>query len=90
MSPKTFARSATAIPLTRLWHPCRKFSNLTEECQYHTRNGWPFLFLNGAAVKFGDRALDCFNGTVLVYRLDVHGDNLAGIHVQKNLSEVGR
>lgn len=36
-----------------------------------------------ATVEFGNRALDRFDGAVLVYRLDVHGDDLAGIHVQK-------
>ena len=41
------------------------------------------LLLNLASIKFSNRALDRFNGAVLVNALNVHGDNLAGIHIQK-------
>ena len=45
-------------------------------------------FLNLTSVQFRDGALDRFDGAVLVYRLDVHGNNLAGIHVQKVLQQL--
>lgn len=52
------------------------------------------LLLDFATVEFGDRLFDSLDGTILVYRLDVHGDDLAGIHVQKVfqklVAEVGR
>ena len=42
-----------------------------------------FLFLNFTAVKLCDCPLDTFDSGGLVYRLDVHGNNLAGLHIQK-------
>ena len=43
---------------------------------------WAHL-LNLASVQFRDGALDRLDGTVLIDTLDVHGNDLAGIHVQK-------
>ena len=40
------------------------------------------------AIQFRDGALDRLDGTVLVNGLDVHGDDLAGIHVQKILQKL--
>ena len=47
-----------------------------------------FLFLNGTAIQFRDGALHRLDGTVLVNGLDVHGDDLAGIHIQKVLQKL--
>ena len=47
-----------------------------------------FLLLDFAAVEFGDGVLDGFDGLVLVNGLDVHGNDLAGIHVQKILQQL--
>ena len=47
-----------------------------------------FLLFDLAAVEFGDGVLDGFDGLVLVNRLDVHGNDLAGIHVQKILQQL--
>ena len=47
-----------------------------------------FLLLDLAAIQFRDGALDRLNGLVLVNGLDVHGDDLAGIHVQKVLQKL--
>lgn len=47
-----------------------------------------FLLLDLAAIQFRDGALDRLNGLVLVNGLDVHGDDLAGIHVQKILQKL--
>ena len=47
-----------------------------------------FLFLDLAAVQFRDGALHRLDGTVLVNRLDVHGDDLGRIHVQKILQKL--
>ena len=47
-----------------------------------------FLFLNLTSVQFRDGALDRLNGAVLVYALDVHGDDLRRIHVQKVLQKL--
>ena len=47
-----------------------------------------FLLLDLAAIQFRDGALDHLNGLVLVNGLDVHGDDLAGIHVQKILQKL--
>ena len=47
-----------------------------------------FLFLNFRSIEFGDGALDRLDGLVLIQRLNVHGDNLAGIHLQKVLQEL--
>ncbi len=47
-----------------------------------------FLFLDVAAVQFGDGALDRLDGTILIDALNVHGDDLAGIHVQKILQKL--
>ena len=46
------------------------------------------LLLDLAAIQFRDGALHGLNGTVLVNRLNVHGDDLAGIHVQKILQQL--
>ena len=47
-----------------------------------------FLLLNLAAVKLGNGVLDLLDGSGLVYRLDVHGDDLAGLHIQKILQKL--
>ena len=47
-----------------------------------------FLLLDLAAVQFRDGALHGLNGTVLVNRLNVHGDDLGRIHVQKILQKL--
>ena len=47
-----------------------------------------FLFLDLTSVQFRDGALHRLDGTVLVNGLDVHGDDLAGIHVQKVLQKL--
>ena len=47
-----------------------------------------FLFLNLRSIEFGDGTLDRLDGLVLVHRLDVHGDDLAGIHLQKVLQQL--
>lgn len=47
-----------------------------------------FLLLNLGPIEFGNGVLDGFDGLVLVNGLDVHGDNLAGIHVQKILQQL--
>ena len=47
-----------------------------------------FLLLDLAAVQFRDGALHRLDGTVLVNGLDVHGNDLAGIHVQKILQKL--
>ena len=46
------------------------------------------LFLDLAAIQFRDGALHRLDGTVLVNGLDVHGDDLAGIHIQKILQQL--
>ena len=43
---------------------------------------WAHL-LDRVTVQLGDGALDRFDGLVLVHRVDVHGDDLAGFHSQK-------
>ena len=48
---------------------------------------WAHL-LDLAAVQFRDGALHRLDGTVLVNGLDVHGNDLAGIHVQKILQKL--
>ena len=47
-----------------------------------------FLLLDLAAVQFRDGVLDGFNCLVLVNGLDMHGNDLAGIHVQKILQQL--
>jgi len=47
-----------------------------------------FLLLDLAAVQFRDGALHRLNGTILVNGLDVHGNDLGRIHVQKILQEL--
>ena len=47
-----------------------------------------FLLLNLTAIQFRDGALDGLDGTVLIDTLNVHGDDLAGIHVQKVLQKL--
>ena len=53
-----------------------------------------FLFLDGVSIQFRDGALHRLDGLVLVHRVDVHGDDLAGLHAeevfQKLVAEVGR
>src|SRR5699024_11831021 len=53
-----------------------------------------FLFFDRVAVQLGDGPLDRLDGLVLVYRVNVHGDDLAGFHAQKVfqqlVAEVGR
>ena len=46
------------------------------------------LFFDFAAVQFGNGVLDGFDGLVLVNGLDVHGNDLAGVHVQKVLQQL--
>src|SRR5699024_3376157 len=45
-------------------------------------------FLVGVAVQLGDGALDRLDGLVLVHRVDVHSDDLAGFHTQKILEQL--
>ena len=47
-----------------------------------------FLLLDLAAIQFRDGALHRLDGTVLVNGLDVHGDDLGRIHVQKVLQKL--
>ena len=46
------------------------------------------LLLDLATIQFRDGALDRLNGLVLVNGLDVHGDDLGRIHVQKILQKL--
>ena len=46
------------------------------------------LLFDFAAVEFGNGVFDGFDGLVLVNGLDVHGNDLAGIHVQKILQQL--
>lgn len=48
---------------------------------------WAHL-LDFAAIQFRDGALDGLDGTVLIDTLDVHGNDLRGIHVQKILQKL--
>ena len=45
-------------------------------------------FLDLAAIQFGDGALDRLDSTVLIDTLNVHGDDLGRIHVQKILQQL--
>ena len=47
-----------------------------------------FLLLDLGPIEFGNGVLDGFDGLVLVNGLDVHGNDLAGIHVQKILQQL--
>ena len=47
-----------------------------------------FLLLDLAAVQFRDGALHRLNGTILVNGLDVHGNDLGRIHIQKILQKL--
>ena len=47
-----------------------------------------FLLLNLAAIQLRDGVLDLLDGLVLIDGLDVHGHDLAGIHVQKVLQQL--
>jgi len=47
-----------------------------------------FLLLDLAAIQFGDGALDRLDSTVLIDTLNVHGDDLGRIHVQKILQKL--
>ena len=47
-----------------------------------------FLLLDLRSIEFGDGALDGLNGTILIDTLDVHGNDLRGIHVQKILQKL--
>src|SRR5699024_10593817 len=51
-------------------------------------------FFDFRSIEFRDGALDRLDGLVLVYRVDVHSDDLAGFYAQKVLeqlvAEVGR
>ena len=53
-----------------------------------------FLLLNFAAVQFRNGVLDGLDGLVLIHALDMHGNNLTGLHFQEVLqhlvTEVGR
>ena len=44
-----------------------------------------FLLLNFAAIQLRDGVLDLLDGLVLIDRLDVHGHDFTGIHIQKIL-----
>ena len=46
------------------------------------------LLLDLAAIQFRDGALDGLDGTVLIDTLNVHGDDLGRIHVQKILQKL--
>jgi len=46
------------------------------------------LFLDLAAIQFGDGALDRLDGLVLVNGLDVHRNDLGRIHIQKVLQKL--
>ena len=46
------------------------------------------LFLDLAAIQFRDGALDGLDGTVLIDTLNVHGDDLGRIHIQKILQKL--
>ena len=46
------------------------------------------LFLDLAAIQFGNGALDRLDSTILIDTLNVHGDDLGRIHVQKILQKL--
>lgn len=47
-----------------------------------------FLLLDLGAVQLCDLMLDLLDGRCLVHRLNVHGDNLAGLHLQEILQHL--
>ena len=47
-----------------------------------------FLFLNLAAVQLCDGMLNHLDGLGLIHGLNVHGDHLGGVHVQKLLEHL--